>query len=257
MLDLHFLFTALAVITTPPVNVTVVTPREAVLTCSAEGFPVATVIEWTRVNDDGSKTVLTEGENTMISESDMALITTSNLTLFPTDLSLNGVYVCTATNGLRSANASAIVTVNGEAVILFNTGKHNITHLQLINFAAPPIITKGPSPDLITTFSGDHVLITCISGGNPLPMIFWKLNNNLTTLEELNGFNVTQATVSRFEQMSTLTFTALDGHFLRGNLTSFTCVAGNTILSGVMSKPTVLIVAGIGFCLLVCFIVYS
>ena len=108
-----FALPAAPLITTPPVNVTVVAPDEAVFTCSAEGFPLPSV-SWRRFNTNGLEIVLTEGGNIMVSNSSTTFTTTSNLTLSPTDHTLNGVYACTATNDVGSVNASAVLTVNGE-----------------------------------------------------------------------------------------------------------------------------------------------
>ena len=94
-------------------NITVMAPDEAVFTCSAEGFPLPS-ISWSRFDINGLEIVLTEGANIMVSNSSTTFTTTNNLTLSPTDLTLNGVYVCTATNDIGSNNASAVLTVNGE-----------------------------------------------------------------------------------------------------------------------------------------------
>ena len=91
----------------------VMAPEAAMFTCSAEGFPLPS-ISWRRINDDGSETVFTKDENIMSSVSSSGFTVTSTLTLSPTDLTLNGVYVCTATNDVGSANESAVLTVNGE-----------------------------------------------------------------------------------------------------------------------------------------------
>ena len=104
---------AAPVITTPSVSVTLVAPDEAVVTCSAEGFPLPSV-SWRRFDTNGVEIVLTEGGNIMVSNSSTTFTTTSNLTLSPTDHTLNGVYLCTATNDVGSNNAFAVLTVNGE-----------------------------------------------------------------------------------------------------------------------------------------------
>ena len=102
------------VITTLPMNVTVEAPQAAMFTCSAEGSPVPT-ISWQRIALDGVETVIVAGGNIMISESSSGFTTTSNLTLSPTDIRLNGVYVCITNNSLGTVNSSAVLTVNGDS----------------------------------------------------------------------------------------------------------------------------------------------
>ena len=99
-------------------NVTVEAPQAAMFTCSAEGSPVPT-ISWQRIALNGLETVVMVGGNIMISESSSGFTTTSNLTLSPTDITLNGVYVCIANNNQGTVNASAMLTVNGDSTFFF------------------------------------------------------------------------------------------------------------------------------------------
>ncbi len=86
-----------------------VAPGMAVLNCTVEGFPLPT-ISWVMVDDDGNQRPVTA----LISETNSTLLRDSSLIITSTDLTLNGVYVCVATNEVVSINASAVLTVNGE-----------------------------------------------------------------------------------------------------------------------------------------------
>ena len=105
--------TAVPIITTPPLNIAVAAPNQAMFTCIAEGFPLPT-ITWIRMNIDGSETPLSIGGNILISSSSAAQSVTSTLTFSMTDLTLTAGYVCVATSGMGSDNATAQLVVNGK-----------------------------------------------------------------------------------------------------------------------------------------------
>ena len=87
-------------------------PVNAVLNCIVEGFPLPTV-SWVMVNDNGNQRPVTD----LISSTNSAFLRDSSLIISRTNLTLNGVYVCVATNEVGSINASAVLTVNGEMCI--------------------------------------------------------------------------------------------------------------------------------------------
>ena len=90
-------------------DLTVFAPGTAMLNCIVEGFPLPT-ISWVMLDGDGNQRPVTA----LISETNSAFIRDSILIISPTDLTLNGVYVCVSTNEVGSINASAVLTVNGE-----------------------------------------------------------------------------------------------------------------------------------------------
>ncbi len=84
-----------------------------VLRCFVEGFPIPTV-SWVMVDNDGNQITLTSEGSIIIIGGATAFERRSILIISRTDLTLNGVYVCVATNEVGSINASAVLTVNGE-----------------------------------------------------------------------------------------------------------------------------------------------
>ncbi len=107
-----YLYTALPNITTPPMDLTVLAPAVAMLSCSVEGFPLPTV-SWVMVDSDGNERPLTNsGEN--IAETSTPFTITSTLTISPTDITLNGAYRCMASNTLGAVNETAQLIINGE-----------------------------------------------------------------------------------------------------------------------------------------------
>ena len=91
-------------------------PEAAVLSCSVEGFPLPTV-SWVMVDNDGNQRPVTAEESVAIAETNTAISLTSNLTISPTNISRSGRYVCVATNEFGMANESALLTVNGKLYI--------------------------------------------------------------------------------------------------------------------------------------------
>ena len=94
-------------------DLTVLAPQGAVLSCSVEGFPLP-MISWVMMDSEGNKRAITSGENFNVTETSSAFSITSNLIISRTDLTSNGVYMCVAINDVGSINASALLTVNGE-----------------------------------------------------------------------------------------------------------------------------------------------
>ena len=94
-------------------DLAVLAPEAAVLSCSVEGFPLPTV-SWVMLQDnDGNQRPITAEESVAITETNTAISLTSNLTISPTNISRSGRYVCVATNEFGMANESALLTVNG------------------------------------------------------------------------------------------------------------------------------------------------
>ncbi len=91
-------------------DLTVLSPGMAVMSCSVEGLPLPTV-SWVMVDDDGNQIPLTTEGSIGIAETNSV---NSNLIIARTDLTLNGIYVCVAINVVGSIIASAVLTVNGK-----------------------------------------------------------------------------------------------------------------------------------------------
>ncbi len=93
-------------------DLTVLAPEAAVLSCSVDGFPLPTV-SWVMVDSDGSQISITSGGSFAIAQTNTSITLTSNLTISPTDIRRSGQYLCVATNEFGMANQSALLTVNG------------------------------------------------------------------------------------------------------------------------------------------------
>ena len=111
--------TVVPVITTPPINLTVVSPDIATFNCTATAKPQA-VILWTGngivLNDAMGKFFISdtrEGDCIItIPPSDCVITSTLDINdVVPND---SGEYVCTAINAAGSDTASALLTVHGK-----------------------------------------------------------------------------------------------------------------------------------------------
>ena len=105
---------AAPVITTPPMNTTVLAPEQAVFMCIVEGFPLLTVSWVTISNDNDAEITLTPSDNIDIIENRSMSTLTSTLTLLLTSPRQSGRYMCVTSNVLGEDNATALLTVNGE-----------------------------------------------------------------------------------------------------------------------------------------------
>ena len=111
--------TVVPVITTPPTNLTVVSPDSATFNCTATAKPQA-VIQWTRngiiLNDTMGKFTIsysTEGD-CIITDPPSDCVITSTLDINNVVPNDRGEYVCTAINAAGSDIASVSLTVHGK-----------------------------------------------------------------------------------------------------------------------------------------------
>ncbi|XP_064387090.1 receptor-type tyrosine-protein phosphatase S-like isoform X2 [Halichondria panicea] len=210
---------ALPNITSPPMDLTVLAPQGAVLSCSVEGFPLP-MISWVMMDSEGNKRAITSGENFNVTETSSAFSITSNLIISRTDLTSNGVYMCVAINDVGSINASALLTVN-----------------------APPLFLVSPVEEVLV-IEGEMIALNCTAEGNPLPAITWMINttNGMTSSVD-SDFNITLSN-STFTQTSVLRFVAMETYPLRANGSMPYCVADNDIEMGIESNRTLVTIAG-------------
>ena len=113
-------YTVPANITTPPSDVTVVSPGNATLTCTADGVP-APNITWTRVVDGVLEELpeMSPDNTVMITSTPMDERTTvSTVSFFFTVTFFAAEYICRASNLLGTDAQAAVLTVHGE-IILF------------------------------------------------------------------------------------------------------------------------------------------
>ena len=111
--------TVVPVITTPPTNLTVISPDSARFSCTATAKPRA-VIQWTRnrivLNGTLGKSTIsysTEGD-CIITEPPSDCVITSTLDINDIVPNDSGEYVCTAINAAGSDTASGSLTVYGK-----------------------------------------------------------------------------------------------------------------------------------------------
>ena len=100
-------------ITTPPMDVLVIFPDTAVLTCEADGVPTPTITWW---RYDTTLTEVTDAMKNVtidVTTSDSRTVM-STLTFTNTQPVLAAQYQCTASNLLGVASENATLTVNGE-----------------------------------------------------------------------------------------------------------------------------------------------
>ena len=218
--DFFYFNTAAPVISTPPVNVTVIEHQEALFTCSTEGFPLPS-ITWTRANLDGLETVVTELEG-VISQFSSGFTTTSNLTFSPTDITLNGNYSCVATNSLGLEQTSVSLTVNGKVIIPFFCAM--VYHRWcLCMLTAAPIFTTPPIT--LCVIIPEPAMFNCSAEGFPLPSVSWRRINDdgsQTVLTEGGNIMISESS-SGFITTNNLTLSPTDITLSGG----YVCVASN------------------------------
>ena len=105
---------------TPEIDETIVTvtqPEAAMFVCTAVAKPRPS-ITWYKVEEDASRTMLTDGTEEGVSitamDGDTDRTRISTLSFDPSRPSFSAVYVCVATNPVDSAEASATLTVYGK-----------------------------------------------------------------------------------------------------------------------------------------------
>ncbi len=104
---------AVPIITSPPMSLTVLAREEAVLNCSVEGFPLP-IVSWVMLQDNGNEKSLIAEDSFDIAETNTQSTVTSTLTVLSSDVTLNGVYRCMASNALGVVNETAQLIVNRE-----------------------------------------------------------------------------------------------------------------------------------------------
>ena len=111
--------TVVPVITTPPTNLTVVSPDSATFNCTATAKPRA-VIQWSRngivLNGTMGKLFISDFRegNCIITDPPSDCVITSTLDINGTVPNDSGEYVCTAINAAGSDTASVSLPVHGE-----------------------------------------------------------------------------------------------------------------------------------------------
>ena len=116
---LQFYNVVVSVITTPPTDLTVVSPKSATFNCTAIANPRA-VIQWTRngivLNGTVGNFVIsysTEGD-CIITDPPSDCVITSTLDIINTVPNNSGEYVCTAINAAGNETASVSLIVHGK-----------------------------------------------------------------------------------------------------------------------------------------------
>ena len=111
--------TVVPVITTPPINLTIVTHDSATFNCTATAKPRA-IIQWTRngivLNDVLGKFMISDTRegDCIITDPPSDCVITSTLDINDVVPNDSGEYVCTAINAAGSDTASVSLTVHGK-----------------------------------------------------------------------------------------------------------------------------------------------
>ena len=138
--DNIFCTTVVPVITTPPINLTVISPDIATFNCTATAKPRA-VIQWTKnevvLNGTMGKFSIsdsTEGD-CIITDPPSHCVITSTLDINLTVPNDSGEYVCTAINAAGNDFASVSLTVHGKYSL------HKLTELSQILLPSDLLLT--------------------------------------------------------------------------------------------------------------------
>ncbi|CAH0605510.1 unnamed protein product [Chrysodeixis includens] len=147
-------------------NVTVVTGRDATLTCKVENLK-GHKVAWLRVD---TQTILTIGQHVITKNHRVAVSRvdqTWSLTLRDVRPSDGGRYMC---------------QINTEPMI---------TQTQHLHVAVPPDILDADSSSEVIIWEGDNVTLHCAASGTPEPTILWRR-------EDYAVFKVGRETVSKW-----------------------------------------------------------
>ena len=174
---------------------TVVSPGNATLTCTADGVP-APNITWTRVID-GMLVQLpeTSPDNTVIvssTETDERT-TVSTVSFFFTVTFFAAEYTCRASNLLGTDAQAAVLTIHGEIFLfleMFITFIRSfLTHFSMVifilSFTVVPVILEPEEGTVITVDQSSTAMFDCSAAGVPLPAISWVRVYDNGTTEEL------------------------------------------------------------------------
>ena len=96
-------------------SVSVVSPDPAMFSCTADGVPRPD-ITWLRVNNGTEMEVLEDSSAQITTTTLSDRLIMSVLTFSETQPSRSGVYVCSATNSVRSTRAETVLIINGRLV---------------------------------------------------------------------------------------------------------------------------------------------
>ena len=234
-------------ITSPPVNQTIVDPNPATFNCEAEGLPRPD-ISWFKIQNDMVMEIASADSNFTVSTvngtGDRQVMSTLKVDIVRPALA--AMYICNASNVVRSITAAAILIVHSKS--LFLEVKNFIS--SLFCHVAVPRIVSPQELSVVVINQFQPAMFVCSAVGIPAPQFVWmrtRGNQNETlsdtpsliiSISESENYQLEYNRGSVFRVNSTLGINeALDD-----DSGSYFCVANST--PGTDSQEFQLVVQG-------------